>query len=124
MRTRLALTAPPGTRNLVTGWPDQSCCSELPPVRVPHRLYDAPPVLDQLGELAAGRLEADGISARNLAVVNGALDGVERVLSAWLAPGDRVIVEDPGHAGTSRSGRGDELPAGPGADGRAGRATR
>jgi DNA-binding transcriptional MocR family regulator len=98
--TRLALAAPPGTRNLVTGWPDPELLPALPSATAPHRLYGEPPVLERLGELGAARLEADGISARNLAVVSGAMDGVERVLAAWLAPGDRVIVEDPGHAGT------------------------
>jgi DNA-binding transcriptional MocR family regulator len=97
---RMMLTAPPGTRNLLVGGPDPEFLPELPAVRAPQWRYGDPPVTPRLGRLAAARLAADGISARQVAVVSGALDGVERVLAAWLAPGDRVITEDPGHAVT------------------------
>ncbi len=102
---RPPVTVPAGARNLISGSPDPALLPALPQLRRPAgaaispRLYgDLPPVSARLAALAAERLSADGIDAANLTVVSGALDGVERILGAWLRPGDRVAVEDPGYA--------------------------
>jgi DNA-binding transcriptional MocR family regulator len=63
-------------------------------------MYAEAPVSPRLRRLAADQFAADGIDPANLMVTGGALDGIERVLATWLAPSDRVIVEDPGHAVT------------------------
>lgn len=111
--TRVALRPPlvvrrpppvaPGTRDLAEGNPDPKW---LPDLRRAVRslpaspgLYGAADPLATLRRLAARQLEGDGIPATALAVVGGAMDGVERVLQAHLRPGDRVAVEDPGYAG-------------------------
>jgi DNA-binding transcriptional MocR family regulator len=99
--SRLPMAVPPGVRDLRTGGPDPGL---LPPLFPPEawsrkgsRGYGDPPVSPRLAEVAGTRLAADGIDAGALAVVGGALDGVERVLGGWLHPGDRVVVEDPGY---------------------------
>ena len=100
--TRGYLRAPEGTRDLITGGPDPELLPMLParPAGKAARLYAAAPVAPRLRRLAVTHLTADGIDATNLAVTGGALDGIERVLATWLTPGDRVLVEDPGHAVT------------------------
>jgi DNA-binding transcriptional MocR family regulator len=92
---------PEGARDLFTGGPDPAllpaaACS----VAARSRLYGEAQVAPRLRGLAAAQLAADGIDASNMAVTGGALDGIERVLATWLTPGDRVVVEDPGHAVT------------------------
>jgi len=94
---RPPLVVPAGVRNLLAGSPDPALLPDLPAVTPPRRTYGDAPVSPRLGRLAAERFRADGIDPQHLAVVGGALDGVERVLQAWLRPGDRVAVEDPGY---------------------------
>jgi len=100
--SRVYLSAPAGTRDLISGGPDPDLLPLLPawPARRPARMYAEAPVAPRLRRLAAGQLAADGIDPANLVVAGGALDAIERVLAAWLTPADRVIVEDPGHAVT------------------------
>ena len=101
---RPSLVVPAGVRALVAGSPDPGLLPPFPATissrsgPVSPRLYGDAAMDPRLAELAAARLRADGIDPAHLAVVGGALDGVERVLGAWLRPGDRIAVEDPGYA--------------------------
>lgn len=101
---RPPVAVPPGVRALAAGSPDPELLPAFPNVTsgrtgpVSPRLYGDAAMHPELAVLAAARFRADGIDAAHLAVVGGALDGVERVLGAWLRPGDRIAVEDPGYA--------------------------
>lgn len=100
---RPAAGVPAGLRDLATGNPDPAWLPRLdsaPAVTEPRPVLYGEPAEDAgLVALAKRQLEDDRIDARALAVVGGALDGLERVLQSHLRPGDRVAVEDPGHAG-------------------------
>lgn len=95
--------APAGVRDLASGNPDPELLPDLTPVlrglEPPRQLYGGDPVDRQLLELARAELGEAGIAVEDLAVVSGALDGIERALGAQLRPGDVVAVEDPGFAG-------------------------
>jgi DNA-binding transcriptional MocR family regulator len=92
---------PHGARDLSTGNPDPA---RLPitnaalPQRDTPVLYGQPAISPELAERARADLGRDGVPAEHVAVTSGALDGIERVLTAHLRPGDRVAVEDPGWA--------------------------
>jgi DNA-binding transcriptional MocR family regulator len=100
LRTAPAPLVPAGALDLATGNPDPAL---LAPLRgalaridaAPH-LYAEEHQLPALRRIAEREFGRDGLPAEHLAVVSGALDGIERVLAAQLRPGDRVAVEDPG----------------------------
>jgi DNA-binding transcriptional MocR family regulator len=102
-RSLLGLDVPAGVRDLSTGNPDPALLpiatapQASPAVRRPM-LYGEPAMLPELVDYIRAALTADGVPADHLAVTSGALDGIERALSAHLRRGDRVAVEDPGWA--------------------------
>jgi DNA-binding transcriptional MocR family regulator len=104
-RSELRLPPPPGALDLSAGDPDH----RLLPPHAPHLAaigaQDGPPtgyaaagVLPELADAARDRFAADGLPAGEITVTSGALDGIERLLTAHLRPGDPVAVEDPGWA--------------------------
>ncbi|OBG27186.1 GntR family transcriptional regulator [Mycobacterium alsense] len=99
-RSLLGIDVPAGVRDLSTGNPDPA----LLPIalagapRPRALLYGEEPVSPALVAHTRTALGADGVPAGHLAVTSGALDGIERALTAHLRPGDRVAVEDPGWA--------------------------
>lgn len=94
---------PRGVRDLASGNPDPALLPDLRPFLrrlEPRRvLYTDAPHDPELLALARDDFAADGLPADDLAVTSGALDGIERVLAAWLRPGDPVAVEDPAFTG-------------------------
>ena len=92
---------PSGVVDLTRGNPDPAL---LPALR-PHlrriadgtKAYGEPATLPALADAARASFRAEGVPADRVIAVSGALDGVERVLGAWLRPGDRVAAEDPGY---------------------------
>jgi DNA-binding transcriptional MocR family regulator len=98
LRTPLPVHVPSSARDLLSGGPDpELLASPLETVVVPGS-YGRAPVMASLRQVAEQHLGGEGIDATHLAVVGGALDGVERVLTAWTNPGAMVAMEDPGYA--------------------------
>ena len=104
---RAALRPPPaaGLRDLSRGEPDARLLPPLGPHLAaladtigPAISYSDAGTLPEFAEAARQRLTADGVPASDLTLSSGALDGIERLLTAQLRPGDAVAVEDPGWA--------------------------
>jgi len=95
----VASPAPPplprGVRDLASGNPDLA----LLPKTFEQRLYRDDLNDPRLIAVARKQFAADGVPGKHVAVVSGALDGIERVLRELTRAGDRVAVEDPGFTG-------------------------
>jgi len=98
LRVRTGPQLPPHVRNLASGNPDPAFLPPLAPalaqIDTSHVLYGAPSKHPPLVELAEEDFAADHVVGE-IAVASGAVDGIERLLSTQLRPGDRVAVEDP-----------------------------
>ncbi|MGN6678895.1 MAG: aminotransferase class I/II-fold pyridoxal phosphate-dependent enzyme [Streptosporangiaceae bacterium] len=98
LRVRGARPLPANVRDLASGNPDPGMLPPLGPALAAldpaHKLYGGQVKLERLVKLVRADFAADGI-AGDIAVVGGALDGIERTLQSQLLPGDQVVVEDP-----------------------------
>ncbi|HET6211727.1 MAG TPA: aminotransferase class I/II-fold pyridoxal phosphate-dependent enzyme [Micromonosporaceae bacterium] len=106
-RAARRLGVPVGVLDLSAGEPDRRL---LPDLHEHLRRVAAAPwqplgyagggPLPELLDLARERMSGHGVPVRaaELTVTHGALDGIERLLTAHLRPGDRVAIEDPGWA--------------------------
>jgi len=102
--TPLAPPAPAGVRDLANGNPDPamlpSINDALSRLECGQVLYGGEANRADLLRLATRQFAADGIGAKSIAVLSGAMDALERILAAHLRPGDVVGVEDPSYSGT------------------------
>lgn len=99
-RVPAPLPLAPGAVDLSLGQPDPALLPSLGPAlaRLEAGTAASPSsvLLPELLEAAQERFGRDGVPGEAVTVTSGALDGIERVLSAHLRRGDAVAVEDPG----------------------------
>ncbi|MDA5343948.1 transcriptional regulator PtsJ [Stenotrophomonas maltophilia] len=81
--------------DLASGNPDPRLLPNLRLAQAAPRLYGVGTVDPRLQALARASLDADCPEGYALELTHGAVDGIERLLAAWLLPGDRIAVEDP-----------------------------
>lgn len=93
---------PAGLRNLADGNPDPRLLPSLRKFVTAGTervaLYGEYADLPELVQAAPAFFNRRGISPEQIMIVGGAMDGLERIISLCLRPGDRIGVEDPGFA--------------------------
>lgn len=96
---RTDLHIPAGVVNLADGNPDIALLPKmdaaLQRIDPSIHMYGRSPSDPDLLKLVKKEFAATGIREGDIGFVSGAIDGIERVLTAHLRPGDRVAVEDP-----------------------------
>ncbi|MEY9845538.1 aminotransferase class I/II-fold pyridoxal phosphate-dependent enzyme [Streptacidiphilus sp. MAP5-3] len=101
--SRVPGAVPAGARDLSDGNPDPELMPSVTRaahvVNFGHDGYSSPTMLPALAGRASLQFAELGIGEEQLCLASGAMDGVERVLSAWLRPADQVLVEDPCYTG-------------------------
>ena len=97
------VAVPRGAIDLTDGNPDPrllpSVDRALATLTAPPRLYGGAKNLPELVGWAKDAFARDGAATEDVAIVAGAMDGIERLLETSVRPGDRVVVEDPGYPG-------------------------
>lgn len=76
-------------------------------------LYGAPVLDPELERLARQWLGPDCRNGYSLTLAHGAVDAIERLFTAYLVPGDKVVVEDPCFLGSLNTLRSAGLEAAP-----------
>lgn len=102
IRRPISDSVPAGLLDLATGNPDRRLLPELAAslsaIGSHSVMYGAPQMLPELSEWFNEWFSRDGIRIEGSGLAGGSLDGIERVLTAQMRPGDKVGIEDPGYA--------------------------
>ncbi|HET6500572.1 MAG TPA: aminotransferase class I/II-fold pyridoxal phosphate-dependent enzyme [Amycolatopsis sp.] len=103
LASRLGDALPEGVRDLSDGNPDPRLLPSLHDAAQACRFeqfrYGDATLLPGMAQLATRQFPEFDLREDQVCLASGAMDGVERVLTAWLKPGDVVCVEDPCYTG-------------------------
>jgi DNA-binding transcriptional MocR family regulator len=101
--SRITGALPAGVRDLSDGNPDPRLLPSLTEAAHASTFeqcrYGDATLLPGMAELAARQFAEFDLREEQICLASGAMDGVERVLTAWLKPADAVLVEDPCYTG-------------------------